>query len=32
MFIKVAVADVDPLTYVWLRLTFAAAALWLILG
>ncbi|MBA3666854.1 MAG: DMT family transporter [Sphingomonas sp.] len=30
-FIKVAVTHVDPLTYVWLRLTIAAAALWLLL-
>lgn len=30
-FIKVAVTHVEPLTYVWLRLTIAAAALWLIL-
>jgi drug/metabolite transporter (DMT)-like permease len=28
-FISVAVRDVPPLTYVWLRLTFAAVALWL---
>jgi drug/metabolite transporter (DMT)-like permease len=28
-FIAVAVRDVPPLTYVWLRLTIAAAALWL---
>ncbi len=31
IFIKVAVTHVDPLTYVWLRLTIAAAALWLLL-
>ncbi len=30
-FIKVAVTHVEPLTYVWLRLTIAAAALWLVL-
>ena len=30
-FIKVAVTHVEPLTYVWLRLTIAAAALWLFL-
>ena len=30
-FIKVAVTHVDPLTYVWLRLTIAAIALWLVL-
>jgi len=30
-FIKVAVTHVDPLTYVWLRLTIAAAALWLLM-
>jgi drug/metabolite transporter (DMT)-like permease len=30
-FIKVAVTHVDPLTYVWLRLTIAAVALWLVL-
>src|SRR5688572_1095726 len=30
-FISVAVRDVAPLTYVWLRLTIAAAALWLFL-
>lgn len=28
-FISVAVRDVPPLTYVWLRLSFAAIALWL---
>src|SRR5687768_1517873 len=31
IFIKVAVTHVEPLTYVWLRLTIAAVALWLIL-
>lgn len=31
LFIKVAVASFDPLTYVWLRLSFAAAALIVIL-
>lgn len=31
LFIKVAVASFDPLTYVWLRLSFAAAALFVIL-
>jgi len=31
IFIKVAVTHVDPLTYVWLRLNIAAAALWLLL-
>ena len=30
-FIGVAVRDVPPLTYVWLRLTIAAAAMWLFL-
>ena len=30
-FIKVAVTHVEPLTYVWLRLTIAAVALWLVL-
>src|SRR6476660_8418878 len=30
-FIGVAVRHVPPLTYVWLRLTFAAAAMWLYL-
>ena len=30
-FIKVAVTHVEPLTYVWLRLTIAAGALWLFL-
>jgi len=30
-FIDVAVAEVAPLTFVWLRLTLAAAALWLFL-
>jgi drug/metabolite transporter (DMT)-like permease len=30
-FIKVAVTHVEPLTYVWLRLSIAAAALWLVL-
>jgi drug/metabolite transporter (DMT)-like permease len=29
--IKVAVTHVEPLTYVWLRLTIAAVALWLVL-
>src|SRR5687768_1319227 len=28
LFISVAVREVQPLTYVWLRLTFAAIALW----
>ncbi len=32
VFIGVAVRHVDPLTYVWLRLTIAAAAMWLFLG
>ena len=31
IFIKVAVSHVDPLTYVWLRLSIAAVALWLML-
>jgi drug/metabolite transporter (DMT)-like permease len=31
MFIGVAVRHVDPLTYVWLRLTMAAGAMWLFL-
>lgn len=31
IFIKVAVTHVAPLTYVWLRLSIAAAALWLLL-
>ena len=31
MFISVAVREVDPMTYVWLRLTMAAAAMWLFL-
>ena len=31
LFIGVAVRHVDPLTYVWLRLTIAAAAMWLFL-
>ena len=31
-FIQVAVRDVAPLTFVWLRVTIAAAALWLFLG
>ena len=31
MFIGVAVRHVDPLTYVWLRLTIAAGAMWLFL-
>src|SRR5213593_2532311 len=30
-FIGVAVRHVPPLTYVWLRLTIAAAAMWLVL-
>jgi len=30
-FIKIAVTHVEPLTYVWLRLTIAAGALWLFL-
>ena len=30
-FIGVAVKHVEPLTYVWLRLTIAAAAMWLVL-
>jgi drug/metabolite transporter (DMT)-like permease len=30
-FISVAVSEVAPLTYVWLRLTIAAAAMWLFL-
>ncbi|MBA3512529.1 MAG: DMT family transporter [Sphingomonas sp.] len=30
-FISVAVSEIAPLTYVWLRLTIAAAALWLFL-
>src|SRR5213595_98590 len=30
-FIGVAVKHVHPLTYVWLRLTIAAAAMWLVL-
>jgi drug/metabolite transporter (DMT)-like permease len=32
VFIGVAVRHVDPLTYVWLRLTIAASAMWLFLG
>ncbi|MEO7603021.1 MAG: EamA family transporter [Sphingomicrobium sp.] len=32
VFIGVAVRHVDPLTYVWLRLTIAAAAMWVFLG
>ena len=32
VFIGVAVRHVDPLTYVWLRLTIAAAAMWAFLG
>jgi drug/metabolite transporter (DMT)-like permease len=32
VFIGVAVRHVPPLTYVWLRLTIAAAAMWLFLG
>ena len=31
LFIGVAVRHVDPLTYVWLRLTIAAGAMWLFL-
>jgi len=31
IFISVAVNEVEPLTYVWLRLTAAAAAMWLFL-
>ena len=31
MFIGIAVHHVSPLTYVWLRLTIAAAAMWLVL-
>lgn len=31
LFISVAVREVAPLTYVWLRLTIAAAAMWLFL-
>lgn len=31
MFISVAVSEVAPLTYVWLRLTLAAGAMWLFL-
>ena len=31
MFIDIAVSHVDPLTYVWLRLSIAAAAMWLFL-
>jgi drug/metabolite transporter (DMT)-like permease len=31
LFISVAVNEVEPLTYVWLRLTIAAAAMWLFL-
>jgi drug/metabolite transporter (DMT)-like permease len=31
LFIGIAVRHVDPLTYVWLRLTIAAAAMWLFL-
>lgn len=31
LFIGVAVRHVPPLTYVWLRLTFAAAAMWMFL-
>jgi drug/metabolite transporter (DMT)-like permease len=31
LFIAVAVRHVDPLTYVWLRLTLAAGAMWLFL-
>ncbi|HVL78997.1 MAG TPA: DMT family transporter [Sphingomicrobium sp.] len=32
LFISVAVREVPPLTYVWLRLSLAAAALWLVLS
>ena len=32
VFIGIAVKHVPPLTYVWLRLTIAAAAMWLFLG
>ena len=32
MFISVAVHEVPPLTYVWLRLTIAAVAMWLFLA
>jgi drug/metabolite transporter (DMT)-like permease len=31
LFISVAVSEVAPLTYVWLRLTFATAAMWIYL-
>lgn len=31
LFISVAVREVEPMTYVWLRLTLAAAAMWLFL-
>ncbi len=31
MFISIAVSEVPPLTYVWLRLTIATAAMWLFL-
>lgn len=31
LFIKVAVTHVEPLTYVWMRLTIAAVALWLLM-
>jgi drug/metabolite transporter (DMT)-like permease len=31
LFISVAVSEVEPLTYVWLRLTMAAGAMWLFL-
>jgi drug/metabolite transporter (DMT)-like permease len=31
LFIGIAVRDVEPLTYVWLRLTIAALAMWLFL-
>ncbi len=31
LFISVAVREVEPMTYVWLRLTMAAAAMWLFL-
>ena len=31
LFISVAVREVEPLTYVWLRLTMAAGAMWLFL-
>ena len=31
LFIRIAVQEVAPLTYVWLRLTMAAVAMWLFL-